>query len=1069
MISISRGTSIRQVAIALTLALVGSTAAIVAAPINVRTAFATDGDAQPLLTDKTTPQATATSGQTIQYVITYTCSNSLTDVPVDGCDAAVFSDPIPKFTNIYGQLQPLEFVDATGPATEWPSGFTLDVSDAANPKVVGTAGTWAPGVSGAIFINTRVPMGVVPVAPQNVTNVALIDDPAAADDFSTVATTSISSTAPVWAISKLGPNTTRMNRNVAWVISVCGPSTSTLWPLYTITDTLPAGTQYVSSTYSGTYADDNIGIVVADAISDGAGVITWNFDANFRPPLGSDGCFRMNVTGRFPSGYVDPASADHANDDNVGSAVKTNVATGTGRNLPADTGTSIGTAPWSTSLIGAAFGIGDGGTYKSFTNLTGADNFYTIVGDTGVFNLQGNIDSDLPADTLTLTDGTHTFFSGSGANPTASGNGLPLSFQATTLDPGVWSGSLTATIRGSNDNFATSTVIASGVASNASNITLSPSYRSFRWVWGGTTDAIPGDFSYSGLRIIGTLGTNAPQSDFGLYRNTSTMSVVRGADTLTDTDFDEYILETPTPHPSITKSVANATRQPGQTTTYTLSIGNSADATANVVNPYIEDCVPDFITIQGTPTAGSGWSVGTPLPTCTTGQTPLRYNYTGTLTPGQSSSTITYVAMVDGSSPGPIAPPGTYPNIAYIYPSGGGTFGHCVNTSPVCGSRAEVIVSPTVSLASQKCVTGDLDAGIFRPNPSCASDPVADKNSAQTLPGGEMAWELRLRNAGNVDATNIDFIDIFPHVGDTAVITETSNPNDGTTLNVRNTEFTPYLVTPITPPSGWVVSYSISANPCRPEVGRNVSCDAPAWNASPTLAQLPTFKSVKFSYTGTLSMGATATFSWRMRAPVFDATYDQGGSNSADPYEFLRTCVSQAASSNSQHCPRAVNSFAYGANATNLPTGVPAPSRLYAEPPAVEVRVIAPPRPNAVGNRVWLDRNFDGLQGSDTSPTGEPGLDSVYVELYRDVSGTFTLYAFTYTDQNGNYLFSGGDVGLPDGVYKIRFYPPSNYYVSPRDVSGGGTDTGAPDPGDNPGTNTDDDSDGDEEICFACL
>ncbi|MEK7423530.1 MAG: SdrD B-like domain-containing protein [Actinomycetota bacterium] len=241
-----------------------------------------------------------------------------------------------------------------------------------------------------------------------------------------------------------------------------------------------------------------------------------------------------------------------------------------------------------------------------------------------------------------------------------------------------------------------------------------------------------------------------------------------------------------------------------------------------------------------------------------------------------------------------------------------------------------------------------------------------------------------------------------------------------------------------------------------------MSCAAPGWVTNPASSLLPTFQSVKFSYSGTLAMGATATFAWTTRAPVFDTSFDRGGTSSTNPYEFLEVCLPQAAPSNTQHCPRAVNSFAYGANATNLPPGVPAPSRLYAEPPAVEVRVIAPPRPNGIGNRVWLDRNFDGLQGTDTTPTGEPGLANVYVELYQAnilVPGSYVLAGYTYTDVNGNYLFSGGAAGLPDGAYKVRFYPPAGYYVSPRDVTGPATDMGPPDPGVAPGTNTDDDSD----------
>ncbi len=318
------------------------------------TAGAAPGDARPELAAKTTPQASAGPGDTVQYVVNFSCSNN--EANADGCDGSVFNDPLPKFADIHGNLTPVEFVSASGPASVWPSGFTLDTTDPVNPFVTGTAGPWPPGNSGSIFVTVRVPRGIVPVAPQVISNTAQVTDPDSPGyvDVSTTANTTISATAPDWSISKLGPTSTRMNRDVTWVVSVCGPATSSLFPLYTVTDVLAPGTQFVAASNGGTYTDDEVGPVPADTISDGAGVVTWTFDAANRPPLGSDGCFRMNVTGRFPSGYVDPSTADPANDDNVGDADKIDVATGTGSFVPAGPTTDLGAAPWTTTLIAAS-------------------------------------------------------------------------------------------------------------------------------------------------------------------------------------------------------------------------------------------------------------------------------------------------------------------------------------------------------------------------------------------------------------------------------------------------------------------------------------------------------------------------------------------------------------------------------------------------------------------------------------------------------------------------------------------------------------------------------------------
>ena len=77
--------------------------------------------------------------------------------------------------------------------------------------------------------------------------------------------------------------------------------------------------------------------------------------------------------------------------------------------------------------------------------------------------------------------------------------------------------------------------------------------------------------------------------------------------------------------------------------------------------------------------------------------------------------------------------------------------------------------------------------------------------------------------------------------------------------------------------------------------------------------------------------------------------------------------------------------------------------------PAVEIVVQPPLVTNAIGNRVWIDENADGVQNP-----GEPGLPNVSVELY-DASGV-TLLDSVVTDLNGTYLFPD----LASGTYQVR-------------------------------------------------
>jgi uncharacterized repeat protein (TIGR01451 family)/LPXTG-motif cell wall-anchored protein len=1020
-------------------------AAVLVAGQPVTPALAADGDARPELTEKNVLPAAAIGGDTLQYSINYTCSNSHNEAPVDGCDGAVFTDPIPTFTNIYGVEMPLEFVSVT--TTDVFPDLHLDATNPAAPFLTGVAATWTPGTSGTVFVALRVPVGMVPPGTTDVlTNVATVTDPVAPPDDSTAAVTTISAQTPHWEVTKLGPDSpTRMNREQSWTISVCGDAEAALWPAYEITDTLPPGLTYETADENGVYTDDPAD-TTPDNTSDGAGTVTWTFDAARRPPLGTDGCFRLHLTGRFPSGYVAPVGADHPNADNVGGAVKINTVTGTGSDPISGASEGLGVDPEPLTLLAPNyFGTG---IAKDITTLAGADNQFVQDGDTGRFNLAVDLDTDLPVEQVVLTDGTWEFDDGV---TTDSGTGLPESFTATQLDPGTWTGGLSATILGSDDDFATAGVVIGVVASNAAVIDLAPTFRSFRWVWGdGTPGAVPADFAANGIQIIGTFGAPGVTT-FGDYTNIARVDTTFNGDVDTHTSRDDYVLETPLPLPSITKTIDNGERRPGQTATYTVHVENDADATGTLVDPMMQDCIPAYLVLQGAP-AATGWLSG-PAPTCAADETPVGYTFDGTLTPGQAAPDITFTVVVAAANPGPIAPYGLYTNTAFVRPSGGGNFGHCVQSDPiVCGSSADLIVLPTVSLESQKCVAGDLDAGVFRPSPTCSPGEPAVV-SAQTLPGGGMTWRLQLRNVGNTAATNIEFVDLFPRRNDTAVISTTNG-----VLNQRNSEWDPILVSLISAEPGWTVSYSTSVNPCRGEVGGPTSgCDAPNWTTTPALGALSSYRSIRLSYAGSLAIGASSEFEWEMRAPVLDpANYDKLGVDAANPYEFLMTCESETPSSNPNHCPRAVNSFAYGADAAGLPVGVPQPSRLFAEPPQVDVRVVGPPRPNAIGDRVWFDRDYDGLQG-DPSAGVEPGIPGVRVELW-EVGGTEPVDV-TYTDANGNYLFAGDVTPLADGDYVVRIHPPTGYYLSPQDRSGPDGDAGAPDPGTNPGANTDDDSD----------
>lgn len=87
------------------------------------------------------------------------------------------------------------------------------------------------------------------------------------------------------------------------------------------------------------------------------------------------------------------------------------------------------------------------------------------------------------------------------------------------------------------------------------------------------------------------------------------------------------------------------------------------------------------------------------------------------------------------------------------------------------------------------------------------------------------------------------------------------------------------------------------------------------------------------------------------------------------------------------------------------------------------------PCTSRIGDRVWVDANGDGVQGSD-----EPGLPEVSVQLRNTDSDDF---ATTVTDASGNYIF----VGLPEGNYIVTFPTEANDMLLSQSGQGGNRST----------------------------
>src|SRR6202007_1310238 len=84
----------------------------------------------------------------------------------------------------------------------------------------------------------------------------------------------------------------------------------------------------------------------------------------------------------------------------------------------------------------------------------------------------------------------------------------------------------------------------------------------------------------------------------------------------------------------------------------------------------------------------------------------------------------------------------------------------------------------------------------------------------------------------------------------------------------------------------------------------------------------------------------------------------------------------------------------------------------------------------SIGNKVWEDSNYNGIQDS-----GEKGLDGVTVKLYDATSGA--LKGTTVTDNGGWDLFDG----LAAGNYKVEVTKDSGWYFTKTGAGTAGTDS----------------------------
>ncbi len=461
-----------------------------------------------------------------------------------------------------------------------------------------------------------------------------------------------------------------------------------------------------------------------------------------------------------------------------------------------------------------------------------------------------------------------------------------------------------------------------------------------------------------------------------------------------------------TASPQLIKTVTSAsTITPGDPVTYEIKLNNRENGL--LLNPSIFDLLNPDLEFED-------WSIirkpsGAPEPQFKkvenyngTGQTLLRWNWTG-----ESAYSVQQwkefrlelVARVKS-----MTEPGSVTNRIYVTAENEPhtiTLDSCLaqvedihdldaNSEVLCASENATITAGTLaSMESIKWVKGQLD-------PSWHRHP----DSGKTARSGTLDYRLIVENTGNIAMTNVVVVDILPFLTDTGVID----------LSQRDSAWQPQLIGAVQAGNGIIVKYSIEENPCRTEVlpSNPPGCKDPAWT---TILPEPITKvrSLRFDFGNrVVNPGDKLELTWPMYAPI-----------------------------NAPVGTIAWNSFGYVV--TRVDTGT---QLLPSEPIKVGIEV-DDFEPAVLGDYVWIDANEDGIQNEGP----EAGLNSVRVELYKQAANgelVYDRFVLTADDENGNpgyYIFSF----LTEGNYRLKFFPPVGYKVSPRNQDTGDDDTDSKD------------------------
>jgi CshA-type fibril repeat protein len=633
-----------------------------------------------------------------------------------------------------------------------------------------------------------------------------------------------------------------VDQKTVYNLQVCSSGTSTpgygplaVAPGSIVTETLPEGATYISSTNGGT---------------ESGGVVTWT--------LGQvTDCPTLSVSVTFASS--DPS--------NITGASKTATVAWSGRSIGDETDGALATNHVTTMLVAPIVSMSfDKWSYTGSLATTQSMTYFITAADNG--NVQAN--------TLTVGDNVPTTMqttSLAANNPSDSTGELWVSSQLGPDD-----------IAGDGDD---GELIDAGTIPANSSLNLNP-YQT--WPSGqaaiGADDIVdrvevrlsnvpPGSNSTI-ISLNTTLRTTAFDGAAPDYAGTA----VEVGDSITNTADFAYTTgegpgsdtqsQTVTVAPQI-PSLTVRSGGPGQLTFGqtggTFSVSGSPGS-FDLPNPVFVMLLPAGVTVDSwTHTTGTGL----PEPTLTTiddwqgvtGATLLRWTFPdGTVLPVNVGyefdvdTTLAPHAWGDLTEKGYVSSSSIEPNCTADYFTSGidtdDKDGDGDTSETLCNWNADIQPVASTSASLSATAQGAYD-----------SAPVDD--TAYTTPGSDDDYQVSLNNTGNIRLTNGIVIDRLPRAGDSKMLSSTERNSASQTFPVvlRDTPVVPTLADPVS------VYYSTATDPCTPELSYSPSgCDAPGWTTTAP-GDLSTVTAVKVDFGNNVLIPYT---SWTVDLPVTTPT-----------------------------------------------------------------------------------------------------------------------------------------------------------------------------------------------------